>query len=753
MTVRKRQFGTEKDSFALPVRHTRENDRKLSINRIFIVITLIFWVCYVSSTIYNQMIVHIPNFRSAIETCLYIVIVTLLDFSALMYLIEREGALKRFAQHTRVPRQNIDTHFSKRQPKMTVLVPSYDEEIKVIRQTLLSAALQEYPDINIVLLLDDKPRPSQQDAIDKLERTKAAVLDIGKRFEEPSHRLKQSLLAFENKTKHKKQSKTDDAFEAAQKVVQEYKWAADWLMALANSEKVADHVDHFFVDKVIKDLADNLYLISSAIDKSISENVIISDERLHQLYSRLVWVFTFNISYFQRKEYLSLSHEANKAMNLNSYINLMGGKYKIEKIAKNKVLLPVQEHETFDLEVPDSEYILTLDADSILLMEYCLRLVYLMDQKQNEKIAVTQTPYSSFRGSPTRIERITGSTTDIQHLLHQGSTHFDATFWVGANAVIRKRALEDIAEVDEIHGFMFRRFIQDRTVIEDTESSIDLRRKEWRLYNYPERLSYSATPPDFGSLVIQRGRWANGGLLILPKLLAARKQLKREGRPMRRLEFLIRMNYMCSVAWASFGLLFLLVYPFDSKLLSIFILLSAIPYFIAMSSDLKYLRYRRIDVFGIYGFNLLLLPVNLAGVMKSIQQGLTDKKIPFARTPKVDNRTSVRGWYVFSPIAIIVYSMLTCLKSYQDGNWANALFAGFNTVTALWATIAYIGLMNMVKDILNNFLNLILVEEKSKKIENAIEQSDEMDWRSILYYGEKEEKMSLRVAIEHHKKH
>ena len=77
----------------------------------------------------------------------------------------------------------------------------------------------------------------------------------------------------------------------------------------------------------------------------------------------------FNISYFQRKEYVSLSHEANKAMNLNSYINLMGGKYKVEKIANKKVLLPVQEHEAFDLEVPDSEYLLTLDADSILLME------------------------------------------------------------------------------------------------------------------------------------------------------------------------------------------------------------------------------------------------------------------------------------------------------------------------------------------------------------------------------------------------
>ena len=751
MTIRKRQFGTEKDLSALPVRHMKENDRKLSINRIFIVVTLIFWVCYVSSTIYHQMIEMTPSFRSAIETCLYILIVTLLDFSALMYLIEREGALKRFEQHSRVPRQNIESHFSKRQPKMTVLVPSYDEEIKVIRQTLLSAALQEYPDINIVLLLDDKPNPSHQEAIDKLEKTKAAVLDIGKRFEGPSQRFKQSLRSFENKKKSKKKSKDDHTFEATQKLVQEYEWAADWLMALANSEKAADHVDHFFVDKVIKALADNLYLTSSAINKSISENVMINDEQIYQLYSRLIWIFTFNISYFQRKEYVSLSHEANKAMNLNSYINLMGGKYKVEKIANEKVLLPVQEHEAFDLEVPDSEYLLTLDADSILLMEYCLRLVYLMDQKQNEKIAVTQTPYSSFRGSPTRIERITGSTTDIQHLLHQGSTHFDATFWVGANAVIRKRALEEIAEVDEIHGFVFKRFIQDRTVIEDTESSIDLRRKGWRLYNYPERLSYSATPPDFGSLVIQRGRWANGGLLILPKLLAARKQLKREGKPMRRLEFLIRVNYMCSVAWASFGLLFLLVYPFDSKLLSIFILLSAIPYFMAMASDLKYLRYRRLDVFGIYGFNLLLLPVNMAGVMKSIQQGLTNKKIPFARTPKVDDRTSVHGWYVFSPIAIIVYSLLTCLKSYQDGNWANALFAGFNTVAALWATISYIGLMNMLKDIFNNFWNWIMVEEKNEKIENTADQNEEIDWRSILYYGEKEEKLSLRVAIEHHK--
>ena len=31
---------------------------------------------------------------------------------------------------------------------------------------------------------------------------------------------------------------------------------------------------------------------------------------------------------FERKQYVSLSHEANKAMNLNSYIGLMGGRYR-----------------------------------------------------------------------------------------------------------------------------------------------------------------------------------------------------------------------------------------------------------------------------------------------------------------------------------------------------------------------------------------------------------------------------------------
>ena len=43
-----------------------------------------------------------------------------------------------------------------------------------------------------------------------------------------------------------------------------------------------------------------------------------------------------------------------------------------------------------------------------------------------------------------------------------------------------------------------------------------------------------------------------------------------------------------------------------------------------------------------YAFNLVLLPVHFAGVLKSLQQAATCRKIPDARSPKVTNRTADR---------------------------------------------------------------------------------------------------------------
>ena len=47
-------------------------------------------------------------------------------------------------------------------------------------------------------------------------------------------------------------------------------------------------------------------------------------------------------------------------------------------------------------------------------------------------------------------------------------SYYNATFWVGANAVIRRDALEDIVEKQTVGGFEIRTYVQDRTVIEDS---------------------------------------------------------------------------------------------------------------------------------------------------------------------------------------------------------------------------------------------------------------------------------------------
>src|ERR671928_1272187 len=96
--------------------------------------------------------------------------------------------------------------------------------------------------------------------------------------------------------------------------------------------------------------------------------------------------------------------------------------------------------------------------------------------------------------------------------------YFGACSWVGASALMRHAALEDIATEREERGHKVRVYIDDRILIEDAATTIDLLGRGWRVHHDPGRLSYSATPADFGALLIQRRRWANGGLIILPKL-------------------------------------------------------------------------------------------------------------------------------------------------------------------------------------------------------------------------------------------
>lgn len=716
--------------------HSRPSSASVVWARAAIVITVMSWAAYMITTI-MRMVIEGPteSFVFHVQTWVYGITVTALTFSAVMYLTARYGALVRFREHRRVERALIDAHFADSDASVTVLIPSYDEEPEVVRYTLWSAALQEFPAVRVVLLIDDREEGLQGPALDRLQRTRGLIEEIAGALEAPRVQALEAQRAFAALAPEV--PGPDDAKRAADA----YADAAEWLDRMAANETVEDHMSEFFAEQVLLGLSNDLRLTRLALQAAYEQGAAPDRDRLAQLHRRLVWIFSADLASFERKRYASLSQEPNKAMNLNSYLSLMGRSFRVVSDTGERILEPVPRRgdADADLVIPDSPYVLTLDADSQLLRDYCLRLVYLLEQPENARVAVTQTPYSSFRGAPTRIERIAGATTDLQHIQHQGLTYFNATFWVGANAVIRKAALADIAVTETVGGFEITTYVQDRTVIEDTESSIDLGVHGWALENYPERLSYSATPPDFGSLIVQRRRWANGGLLIMPKLLEMVRV--RRGTPgrVRGTERMLRTNYMSSLAWASFGLLFLLFFPFDSRLLSPLVVAAALPYFISMAFDLRACGHRYSDIFRIYGFNLVLLPVNLAGVLKSMQQGVTGEKIPFARTPKVTGRTAAPALYVVLPYVIIGFSILTVVRDLNTGNWGNAAFAGFNATMASWATVSYIGIRASIVDAVLGVVGWLYVPERKPKTQRGvvIDPDARVNWQAILYHGDR----------------
>lgn len=693
-----------------------------------IIVTVIAWAAYVLPTLTSE--ISDPDgwsLGTLLETMLYIGVISLLAFSAVNYLLARHGSLVRTQRHRRAPRGLLNEAADARSHEtMTTLVPSYKEQESVIYQTLLSAALQEFPNTRVVLLIDDSPNPRSVEDRNLLNEATALPSKVEQLLASPANRFSTKLEQHE--------ARPGGGLGAVEECADEYLYAVEFLQYTRQTFVVRDQAERFCRDEVLGGLQRNFEAVETALRSAAESGEELSESELLHLYQRLAWTFNAEVATFQRKSFANLSHEPNKAMNLNSYIGLMGGAYRIVGHGDQLALAECDESEA-DLIVPESDYVLTLDADSVLLPEYCLRLTHRLNQPGFEDVAVIQTPYSSYPGGATRVERISAATTDIQHVLHQGMTYFDATFWVGANAILRREALADIETIDNSGVWPVKRYISDHTVIEDTESSIDLVASGWRLHNYNERLSYSATPPDFGSLCIQRQRWANGGLLILPKL---RHCLKKGVDPV---GMMLRLNYMASIAWASVGLMVMLLWPFGDRLLSPLVIAMAVPYFAAMSSDLKRCGFKRIDVVRIYAFNLLMLPVNLVGSAKSIYQAVSGGKFAFVRTPKVKSRTTAAFPYVVFPYLLIAWSVWTVYRDIGDEQYAHAVFAGLNAALALYGLVAFIGIGNSLVDMSVRVFDLLRTDRQATSSGEVVPVEA---WEDALFYGDDGSRKQVR---------
>lgn len=633
--------------------------------------------------------------RKAIEGLVFSAVVTFLVYGNLVYQLARLGYLHRRRDHRPASRDELDQRHESSPGPLWVLVPSYKEERQVVRQTLLSAALQEFPDKHVVLLIDDPPDPVGDGPEALLAAARALPADVEGLLSAPGGRARAALEGFEARRRRGGRAASDLPSEAG-RLAGAYEDAARWLDEVAGAEPTESHTDALFVEQVLRAPASSYRDEARKLLDLADGGGRLSEGRLRLGFRRLNAVFDARVIGFERKRYVNLSHQPNKAMNLNSYIGLLGGCWREVERDDGLHLEATEGNDGFT--VPDPAYLVTLDADSLLLPTYALRLVHEMERPGNERLAVAQTPYSAVPDAPGVLERMAGATTDLQYIVHQGFTRYDATFWVGANAVIRKDALDDISSTEVERGFVVQRYIHDRTVIEDTESSVDLVDRGWRLVNYPDRMSFSATPPDFGALVIQRRRWANGGLIILPKLLryllaCARRRRGALG------EGLMRVHYLTSIAGVNTGLILLLGYPLDAPAASVWLPLAALPYFVIYSRDLRQAGYRTSDVLRVYALNLLLVPVNLGGVVKSLQQACTRRRIPFGRTPKVGDRTPVPALYVVAPLLLLTYWAFGSLVDASSARWIHAGFGALNVALLALAVRWFIGWAEVVSDL------------------------------------------------------
>ncbi len=625
-----------------------------------------------------------------VKTAIFSTVVLALVSGNLVYLVSRLGYLARRRDHVEASLNDlIDVSWQDAEP-IAVLVPSYKEDERTIRQTLLSAALQHHPNLRVTLLLDDPAVPGDPQSARQLTTAQRIPGEIAEIVDEP-----RTIIARATEQMRRRVANGDstDRVELTE-LLRTFDSLVAWTRTQARRTPVRDHTDAHFVRVTWHRQRDLLEERARHFAAGLGGGRTISSEMIEREYARLLDAFTVDLSVFQRKRYRNLSHEPNKAANLNAYIDLLGAT--VSEVAREDGLHLERGDAPGALTIPDATYVLTLDADSMLDPAYALRLSSVFETPGNERVAVVQTPYSAIPHAPGSLERIAGATTDIQYVIHQGFTWCRATFWVGANALLRKQALADIRTESVEDGLTVPRYIQDRTVIEDTESTVDLASRGWELHNVPERLAWSATPPDFGSLLIQRSRWANGGLLIVPKLV---RHLLAGARSRWAIpSFLVRMHYLTSIATGSLGLLILLVLPLDVELKSGWLYVLPLPYFIAYGRDLVRSGYRAADLPRVFAFNLMLVPIHLAGVVKSLQQAVTGERIPFGRTPKVSGRTAAPRWAVLAMWIMLAWCLLAMTLDAMAGRWGHASFTAVTAVALLYAVTTFIGVRASIED-------------------------------------------------------
>lgn len=273
--------------------------------------------------------------------------------------------------------------------------------------------------------------------------------------------------------------------------------------------------------------------------------------------------------------------------------------------------------------VTQGDFIAIFDADHVPQPDF---LDKLMGYFRDEKVAFVQTPQDfynvdSFQHRTTKNKKFWSEQSLFFSVIQPGKDRWNAAFFCGSCAIIRRRALQDTK------GFA------TETITEDFHTSIKLHAAGWKSVYHNESLAYGIAPPVLNPFQLQRLRWGQGTTQVLRR----ENPLFIKGLtfPQRICYFASSIHYFDGFQKAVFYLtpiitLFTGYYPI--KALNAEFLLHFVPYF-----ALSWWAYEEISG----GFGKILLTEQYKMIMfytyiKSLAGIFKNKRIRFSVTPKTE---------------------------------------------------------------------------------------------------------------------
>lgn len=159
------------------------------------------------------------------------------------------------------------------------------------------------------------------------------------------------------------------------------------------------------------------------------------------------------------------------------------------------------------LDVSDGDLIVTLDADMVPRPDFLERTV---GPFNDPEVGFVQSPQAFYNEDPFQYNLFSGHALPneqdfFMRTLQGGKARFNATIYVGSNAVFRRSALE------EIGGFAVG------VITEDLATGMLIQAAKYRTEFVPEVVAAGLSPESFADMLKQRDRWCRGNIQVARK--------------------------------------------------------------------------------------------------------------------------------------------------------------------------------------------------------------------------------------------